>query len=217
MNILISLSTFIGFAYSVYITITLTINLASNLSLNYHRSGFFETVCMIVATMNVGALVNDRIKLKANQDVKALNNLQIKTYHAYDLDTKSTTTKPVYGCQLNEFVLVKKGEIIPLDGSLYSDLAEVDESSLTGEAKPILKKQNDNLISGCINIGDPFIFKVTKTYANSTIKKIINGVNKIANAKPKIQQIADKISMWFTPIILLAAILAFITNICPCD
>ncbi|AJQ45564.1 haloacid dehalogenase [Ureaplasma diversum] len=210
MNILISLSTFIGFAYSVYITIDLTISFANASGLNHHKSGFFETVCMIVATMNVGSLVNDRIKLKANQDVKALNNLQIKTYHAYDLETKTTETKAVYGCALNEYVLVKKGEIIPLDGILYSEICEVDESSLTGEARPIIKKQNDNLISGCINIGDPFVYKVTKTYANSTIKKIINGVNKIANSKPKIQQIADKISMWFTPIILLAAILAFL-------
>ncbi|WP_051675915.1 heavy metal translocating P-type ATPase [Ureaplasma canigenitalium] len=207
MNILIVLSTLSAFIYSTYLLIKITIDKQTT------GHGFYETACMIIATMSVGFLVNDKIKLKANQDVKSLNDLQIKEYHFYDPVTKEVSTKKVFIAQIGDYCLVKKGEGIPLDGKLVSDSCEVDESSLTGEARPILKQVNDELIAGAINIGNPFIMQITKRFADSTIKKIINGVNKIANDKPKLMQIADKIAMIFTPIILLFAILGLLLQL----
>ncbi|MEJ3549944.1 cation-translocating P-type ATPase [Ureaplasma parvum] len=204
MSLLVVISTCVAFIYSTYSLISNTIIYEPKLH------GFFETACMIIATMSVGQLVSDRIKLKANQDLQSLNNLQVKKYNSYDLNTKQVSEKVVFQAKINEYALVKKGEIVPLDGVLYSQIAEVDESSLTGEARPILKTINNDIIAGSINVGDNFIFKITKLYNDSTIKKIINGVNQIASSKPKIQVVADKISLWFTPFILLMAILAFL-------
>lgn len=70
----------------------------------------FETACMIIATMSIGDLVNNHIRLKANQDVKALSDLMIKRCHFFDQATKTTTIKSVFACKVDDYLLVKKAK-----------------------------------------------------------------------------------------------------------
>ncbi|MCV3734235.1 cation-translocating P-type ATPase [Ureaplasma miroungigenitalium] len=207
-NLLVFVSTFVAYIYSLYALINNQIHYAIK------TMGFFETACMIVATMLVGGLVNARIKLKANQDLSKLNELDIKMYNAYDETTKTHTKKVVFAGKVNELVFVPKGGIIPFDGQLLSDFADVDESSLTGEARPILKAKGHELIAGSINLGEGFIFKITKKYLDSTIHKILSKISDIEKAKPKVQKIADKLAIWFTPLIIAMAILSFVLQVC---
>ncbi|MCV3753839.1 heavy metal translocating P-type ATPase [Ureaplasma zalophigenitalium] len=207
-NLLVFVSTFVAYVYSLYALINNQIHYAIK------TMGFFETACMIVATMLVGSLVNARIKLKANQDLSKLNELDIKMYNAYDEINKTHNKKVVFAGQIGELVFVPKGGIVPFDGQLLSDFADVDESSLTGEAHPILKVKGNELIAGSANLGEGFIFKITKKYLDSTIHKILSKISDIEKTKPKVQKIADKLAIWFTPLIIAMAILSFILQIC---
>ncbi|MCV3743736.1 cation-translocating P-type ATPase [Ureaplasma sp. ES3154-GEN] len=207
INLLVVISTLVAYIYSLYATIN------NQIHYDVLTMGFFETACMIIATMSVGHVVNARIKLKANQDIEELNNLEVKTYNAYDEKTKNYTTKVVFSAKVNDLVYVRKGEVIPFDGQLISAFADVDESTLTGEARPILKSAGHDLIGGSVNLGESFVFRITKRYNDSTIHKILTRISNIEQTKPKIQKLADKIALWFTPLIILMSILSFVLQV----
>ncbi len=107
--------------------------------------------------------------------------------------------------QIAQQVVIRKGEVIGLDGELISDTGLVDESSLTGEPYESEKFTGDQIRSGTINIGDLMVIKVTKTQADSTYNKIINMVKQAQTEKAPLVRLADKYSTIFT---ILTAILS---------
>lgn len=111
--------------------------------------------------------------------------------------------------QVGDKILVRKGEVLALDGILMSDHAQTDESSLTGEPYFLEKKQGDQLRSGIINIGEPFILRVTHAAKDSTYEKIIAMVKTAAGEKPPLVRLADRYSTWFTIVTLALAVLAY--------
>ena len=105
--------------------------------------------------------------------------------------------------KIGDLILIRKGEVIGLDGILDSEAGLTDESSLTGEPYTIEKIKGDNIRSGTINIGDPIIIKVTKIQADSTYNKIIDMVKKAQDEKSPLVRMADKYSGIFTLITLV--------------
>lgn len=110
--------------------------------------------------------------------------------------------------QIGQHVVVRRGEVLPIDGRLISDEAQIDESSLTGEALPAHKTSGDLVSSGTVNVGDQLIIEVTKTGAQSTYHKIIALVEKAQNNKSPLIRLADRYSGFFT---IFTFFLAFIT------
>lgn len=109
-------------------------------------------------------------------------------------------------------IFIKKGEVVGLDGALVSEVAEVDESSLTGEPYFIEKVQGDIIRSGVINIGQPMVVKVTKTEGDSTYKNIINLVKQAEVEKSPFVRLADKYSNIFTLVTFFIAGFAYVSS-----
>jgi len=112
--------------------------------------------------------------------------------------------------KIGEEILIRRGEVIGLDGILVSETGTTDESSLTGEPYPIDKIQGDTIRSGTINIGNPIVLKVTKEAADSTYRKIIDMVKRAQGEKAPLVRLADRYSVLFTFLTLGIAGLAYI-------
>ena len=111
--------------------------------------------------------------------------------------------------QLGQTILVRKGEVVGLDGLLLSSTALLDEASLTGEPYPVEKYEKDTIRSGTINVGNPIAIQVTKTSENSTYAKIIALVKSAQEEKAPLIRLADKYSTYFTIVTFVLAALAY--------
>lgn len=120
-----------------------------------------------------------------------------------------SVSKPVRNVKVGEIIIVRKGEVIPLDGILFSELASVDESSLTGEALFVTKYKGETLRSGIINIQNVINVKVTKEEKNSSYHKIVELVERSQSEKAPLVRLADKYSIYFTVITLIISAIAF--------
>jgi len=112
--------------------------------------------------------------------------------------------------KIGEEILIRKGEVIGLDGILISDSGIIDESSLTGEAYPVDKIRGNIIRSGTVNIGNPLVLNVTKIAADSTYRKIIDMVKTAQGEKAPLVRIADRYSVFFTILTLIIAGLAYL-------
>lgn len=112
--------------------------------------------------------------------------------------------------KVGDILLVRKGEVVGLDGKLDSGRASIDESSLTGEAIPVEKLHQDVVRSGTVNIGDPILVQVTKVQAESTYKRITDLVTQAQSQKTRFIRLADKYSLWFTLITFTIATFTYL-------
>ena len=117
---------------------------------------------------------------------------------------------PLDRVNIGQTVLVRKGEVVGLDGTLLEKTATLDEASLTGEPYPVEKFQHDTIRSGTINVGNPFTISVTQTSQNSTYAKIIELVRSAQEEKAPLIRLADKYSTYFTVITFVIAAAAYI-------
>lgn len=111
---------------------------------------------------------------------------------------------PVSNINIGDILIIKPGDLIPVDGEIISLHARIDEASLTGEPLPKTKTCGDQVYSGTINIGDAFDIKATRKSDESQYSKIVKLVKKAQEEKAPIQRLADKYAIWFTPITLAA-------------
>jgi heavy metal translocating P-type ATPase len=108
----------------------------------------------------------------------------------------------VYQVNIGDILIIKSGDLIPVDGEILSIQARIDESSLTGEPLPKSKTCGEQVFSGTINIGDAFDIKATRKSDESQYSKIVKLVKKAQQEKAPIQRLADKYAVWFTPLTL---------------
>lgn len=125
---------------------------------------------------------------------------------------KSGVKVKIKDVKINQQIFIRKGEVIPLDGTLISESGQTDESSLTGEPYFIDKITGDVLRSGTVNVGNPIIIAVTKLQGNSTYSKIIELVKKAQEEQSPFVRLADRYSTFFTIITLGIAAFAYVTS-----
>ncbi len=199
MSSLIGISSSVAFIYSVYLLVAMNLNGSPGTT-------FFATGASIIAFMNIGHYISERLKHKVNVDVEAVAKLQVGSAFLYNMETNAEKECLVDNIKIGNLLIVKKGAVVPIDGIIHHGSGNVDESLLTGEIKPILKKEGDKVIGGSNNLGDAFIMKTTKLGKDTVLANIVKQVQTIQGQKPKIQEQADKIAKWFTPIIMLLSI-----------
>ena len=149
---------------------------------------------------------------------KAINNsrksikdlLDIKEPFANKKDNKSIKKVAVEDININDILVVKKGEKVPVDGIITNGKTLLDTSMLTGEAELVEKNINDQVLSGCINMGDAIEIKATSIFLDSTVAKILDLLESATDKKTKTETIVSKFSKVYTPIILILAILLII-------
>jgi len=117
---------------------------------------------------------------------------------------------PVSCIKINDILVIRPGDLIPVDGEITSSEAQIDESSLTGEPLSKTKKIGEPVFSGTINVGESFEIKATKKSEESQYSKIVKLVKKAQEEKAPIQRLADKYAVWFTPITLGISVIGWV-------
>ncbi len=169
---------------------------------------FFETAVMLATFLTLGRYLETKAKGKTSDAIKKLIGLQPKT--AIVIKDNIEIEIPIEDVQINDIVIVKPGGKIPVDGVVVDGESYVDESMLSGEPIPLLKKKNDNVISGTINKNSIIRFKALKIGKDTALSQIIKLVQEAQGSKPPVQRIADKAVSYFIPVVLLIAISSFI-------
>ncbi len=171
---------------------------------------------MIIAINYIGNYIKIKSTGKASQAIKKLLNLQAKKAHLvknFQNDSKeaqSITDIDANDLEKNDIVLVKPGEKIPSDGIVIKGESSVNESIATGESIPVDKKENSEVIGSTVNIQGAIYVKITKVGEETFLYQIVDMVKQAQSSKVPIQQLADKITAFFVPTILIISILTFI-------
>ena len=166
---------------------------------------------MVITLYTIGKILEEKAINNSRKSIKDL--LDIKEPFAYLLEDNKTIKIPVEEVKINDILVVKKGEKIPVDGVIIKGSSSLDTSALTGESTLEDVKINDNVLSGSINMGDVLEMKATNTFSNSTVAKILDLLESATDKKTKTETSVAKFSKIYTPIIIGLAIL--ITIILP--
>jgi len=169
---------------------------------------FYETAVMLATFLTLGRYLETRAKGKTSEAIKKLIGLRPKT--AIVIRNNSEMEISIDDVQLNDIVVVKPGEKIPVDGIVVDGESYVDESMISGEPIPVLKKKNRNVVGGTLNKNGVIKFKATKIGKDTMLSQIITLVQEAQGSKPPVQRIADKAVAYFIPTVLAIAIFSFL-------
>lgn len=169
---------------------------------------FYETAVLLAAFLTMGRYLEARAKGRTSEAIKKLIGLQPKA--AAVIRDNNEIEILIEDVQINDTVVVKPGEKIPVDGDVIDGESYVDESMITGEPIPALKKKGDSVVGGTINKNSVIKFRATKIGKDTVLSQIIKLVRTAQGSKPPVQRIADKAVAYFIPIVLTIAILSFV-------
>jgi heavy metal translocating P-type ATPase len=147
---------------------------------------------------------------RARRELSALVAREPQTVHRYE--ERLVTSRPIGAVVQGDLLLVKSGEIVPVDGAIQSAAAELDESALTGESMPVDHRRGDLVRSGALNVGPPFDLQAESTAAASTYAGIVRIVREAQAGKAPFVRMADQYAMWFLPLTVAVAGLAWLTS-----
>ena len=210
MDSLVALSASSSFIYGVYSFYNIGYYLATNnidQVNNYASNLYFDSAAMIVTLISIGKYFEAKSKKQTTSAISKLIDLQAKT--AMVKIDNQLISKKIEEVLINDIVVCKPGEQIPLDGTIINGKANINEAMITGESMPVYKDVNNEVIGSTINLDGYLEIKVTKTSENSTLQNIIKLVEAAANSKAKISKLADKISGIFVPVVILIALITF--------
>lgn len=200
MDTLIAIGTGIAWLYSILIIIF------PHLVPTQSRHVYFEAALIILSFVNLGAALEVRARGKTSEAIQRLIGLQPKTAMRIREDGTEESVL-IELLQVGDAIRVRPGEKIALDGVIIDGHSIIDESMLTGESMPVQKKRDDFVFGATINKTGSFIFKVTKIGQDTVLSQIIRLVTEAQNTKPSIAKLADAISSFFVPTVLIISIM----------
>ena len=205
MDTLVALSTGIAYLFSVFNMLFMDFWHQRGL----HAHVYFEAAAVVIAFILLGKLLEEKAKGNTSSAIKKLMGLQPKTVMVIQPDgtEKQTAIEDVHA---GAIILVKPGEKIAVDGMVISGNSYVDESMLSGEPVPVLKKENEKVFAGTINQKGSFQFEAVKVGRETMLAQIIRMVQDAQGSKAPVQKLVDKIAGIFVPIVIGIAILTFI-------
>lgn len=208
MDTLVMLGSGVAFIYSLIMMILLDVSSDSMSQHMYMMNISFETAGMVPTLITIGKTLESYSKGKTTNSIKALMDLSPKT--ALIIKDEKEIEILVEEVKLNDIFVVKPGMSVPVDGEVISGVSSVDESMLTGESLPVDKEIGSLVKSATINQNGVLTCKAIRVGNDTTLNQIISSVERAANSKAKISQLADKISGIFVPVVVSIAILVFL-------
>jgi Cu+-exporting ATPase len=202
MNTLVSLGTSAGYFYSVLVTFAPGLLARDGLT----AAVYFETVAILHTLIILGRYLEARAKGRTSEAIKKLIGLQAKTARVAR-DGREVDI-PVEDVQVDDLVVVRPGEKIPVDGIVAEGVSAVDESMLTGESLPVEKRPGTEVFGATLNRTGTFRFRATKVGAETALAQIIKLVEEAQSSKPPIQQLADRIAAVFVPGVIAIALVS---------
>lgn len=167
--------------------------------------GEYPEAVAVMLFYQVGELFQDYAVDKSKKSITELMNIR-PDYANVKRNENITKVNPEE-VKIGEIIVVKPGEKIPLDGIVLEGKSMINTSSLTGESLPRNVEKNDEILSGCINQNGTLSIKVTKEYGESTVHKILDLVENASNKKSKSENFITKFAKYYTPIVVILAIL----------
>ncbi len=169
---------------------------------------FYDVTVVVTALVALGLAMEVKAKGRTSEAIKKLIGLQAKTARVVR-DGKEIDI-PVEEVLVGDIILVRPGEKIPVDGEVIEGASAVDESMITGESIPVEKRLGDEVIGATLNKTGSFKFRATKVGKDTALANIIRMVQDAQATKVPIQRIVDVVSSYFTPAVIILAILGFI-------
>ena len=172
---------------------------------------YFEAAAVITALVLLGQVLELRARSKTNTAIKTLLNLAPKHAHKIIDDAGNEEDVSLERIHQGDKLRVKPGEKIPVDGIVIEGQSNIDESMITGEPLLVQKAQGDSLIGATINKNSTLVMQATKVGSDTMLAQIVQMVAQAQRSRAPIQQLADTVSSYFVPAVVLCAILAFIS------
>ncbi|MBN8676545.1 MAG: copper-translocating P-type ATPase, partial [Chitinophagales bacterium] len=174
-----------------------------------HAHVYYEAAAVVIAFISLGKVLEEKAKSNTSSAIKKLMGLQPKTVTLV-LSDNETKEIPISQVHIDNILLVKPGEKIPVDGMVTSGESFADESMITGEPIPVIKKNGDKVFAGTINQKGSFRFKAEKVGGETLLAQIIKMVQEAQGSKAPVQKLVDKIAGIFVPVVIGFSILTFI-------
>ncbi|KAI1636841.1 heavy metal translocatin [Biscogniauxia mediterranea] len=214
MNMLMSLGTTIAYVSSVSQIIAAAVDSSHELN---DANFYFDSVVFLTLFLLVGRLIEAYSKSKTGNAVEALGKLRPTTAILVEDDADEKRVDTLIGTDLLEFgdtVRVPHGASPPCDGTVIQGETNFDESSLTGESRPIKKRVGDEVYSGTVNQDAPILVRITGVAGKSMLDQIVNVVREGQTKRAPMEKVADLLTAYFVPVITLIAVLTWLIWLC---
>lgn len=214
MDTLIAIGTTVAFGYSAAMTFFET----QLTSLGVSPDMYFDTAAIIITLILLGRYLETRAKAHTSDAIKKLLHLQAKTARVLRPSRPELAEGPQYieidipidQVKVGDIIRVRPGEKVPVDGVMTDGASSIDESMVTGESIPVDKKQGDIVIGATINKTGSFLFKATKVGSDTVLSQIVRMVAEAQSSRAPIQRLADVVSSYFVPTVLMLAVATFV-------
>lgn len=202
MDTLIALGMAAAWGYS------LTVTVAPQLFPSGTAEPFWDVIAVVIGLVVLGQALEMRARGRTSEAVKRLIGLKPKT--ARVVRDGQEIDIPLADVRVDDTLRVRPGEKIPVDGTLIEGHSLVDESMLTGEPMPVEKTVGAEVAGGTLNKSGTFLFKATRVGKDTALSRIVDMVRQAQGAKPAIGRLADTVSAWFVPAVLIVAVVTFV-------
>lgn len=204
MDSLVAMGTGAAFLYSLWNTIAIAANIGD---IHMHAMDlYYESAAVLIAMISLGKYFEARSKIKTSDAIRALMELAPDT--ATLLRDGEQVTIPVDEVEPGDRILVRPGERIPVDGSVAEGRSAVDESMLTGEPMPVSKSKGDPVAGGTLNTNGSLTIAAERVGDDTTLARIIRLVQEAQGSKAPIANLADTISFYFVPTVMVIALIS---------
>ncbi|WOL19223.1 hypothetical protein Cni_G28021 [Canna indica] len=208
MDVLVALGTNAAYFYSMYIMVK------ASTSETFRGQDFFETSSMLISFILLGKYLEVLAKGKTSDALAKLTDLAPDTASLLSLDVDgniiSETEIITQLLQRNDVIKILPGGTIPVDGVVLRGQSHVNESMITGEARPISKRPGDKVIGGTVNENGCILVKATNVGSETALSQIVQFVEAAQLARAPVQKLADKISRFFVPVVVIAAFITWL-------
>jgi P-type Cu+ transporter len=212
MDSLIAIGSSAAMVYGIYAIFSIGYGLGHGnmeLVMQFSHDIYFESGATILTLITLGKYFEARSKSKTSEALTKLMNLAPKTATVLREDKELEVA--VEQVLAGDMVVVRSGQLVPVDGLIVHGNATLDEATLTGESMPVFKQENDQVLAATVCKTGYFIFKATKVGEDTTLAQIIHLVEQASASKAPISKLADKISGVFVPVVIAIALVATVT------
>jgi P-type Cu+ transporter len=204
MDTLVAIGTGSAYLYSLFPTFFPAWFLAQGLPPDV----YYEAAAVIITFILLGRLLENRARGQTSAAIRKLMGLQART--ARVIREGQEMDVAIAAVQLHEIILVRPGEKIPVDGEIIEGASSIDEAMVTGESLPVKKQVGDEVIGATLNKTGSFKFRATRIGKETFLAQIVKLVQQAQGSKAPIQRLADQVTGWFVPAVMVIAIATFI-------
>ena len=203
MDSLITLGTSAAIIYSLFSLVQISCG-----NMSYINQLYFDSAGMIITLITLGKYLEAIANQKTSEAIHSLLELAPSTAHIIDLEGEHEI--PVKDIKPGDTIIIRPGESLPVDGTIIEGIASLDESMLTGESLPKEKGIGADVFAATINKTSSFKFRAVNIGNDTALARIVHLVESAQTSKAPISRLADKISLWFVPTVILLAVAAAI-------